>query len=81
MDNKANYVIKIAELRKEKGITQHQLADALGVETATVQNWERSRTGVNMFVVISKLCKILNCKPDDLVEATSKKEWTKKPGD
>lgn len=37
-------MIKIKELRTESGITQKQLAGAIGVKNYTVANWEQGRT-------------------------------------
>lgn len=36
----------IKELRKEKGLTQQQLADDLGVDIRTVRRWECHETKV-----------------------------------
>jgi transcriptional regulator with XRE-family HTH domain len=41
----ATVKLKIAELRKEKGIGQQDLADVLGVSFQSVSKWE---TGVTM---------------------------------
>lgn len=41
----ATFGQRVRELRKEKGLTQTQLADDLGVRYATVSGWER---GINM---------------------------------
>src|SRR5262245_27843447 len=37
---------RLAELRRRCGLTQRQLAKAVGVQLTTVQNWERGRTGL-----------------------------------
>ncbi|MBR8832966.1 MAG: helix-turn-helix transcriptional regulator [Stigonema ocellatum SAG 48.90 = DSM 106950] len=63
-----NYVSKIAKLREEKGLTQRQIAERLGVDVSTVRNWEKSRDGVKMFVRVAKLCELFNCQPVDLFE-------------
>jgi transcriptional regulator with XRE-family HTH domain len=62
------YVSRIAKLREESGLTQRQVAEALGIDVSTVRNWEKSRDGVNMFVRVAKLCKLFDCQPDDLFE-------------
>lgn len=59
----------IEALRQEKGLTQSQLAKAIGVDVSTVRNWEKSREGVKMFARVAKLCKTLDCTIDDLFEA------------
>jgi transcriptional regulator with XRE-family HTH domain len=63
-----NYVSTIARLRKAKGLTQRQVADALDVDVSSVRNWEKSRDGVNMFVRVAKLCRLLDCSAEDLYE-------------
>ena len=59
---------RIAKLREENELTQRQVAESLGVDVSTVRNWEKSRDGVNMFVRVAKLCKLFDCRPDDLFE-------------
>lgn len=63
-----NYVSKIAKLREEKGLTQRQIAERLGVDVSTVRNWEKSRDGVKMFVRVARLCELFDCQPGDLFE-------------
>lgn len=63
-----NYVSKIAKLREEKGLTQRQIAERLGVDVSTVRNWEKSRDGVKMFVRVARLCDLFGCQPKDLFE-------------
>ena len=50
---------KVKQLRKEKGLTQTELAEAVGVTLRTVQNYE----GKNLFPknqdVVNKLCCLL----------------------
>ena len=58
---------KVKQLRKEKGLTQTELAEAVGVTLRTVQNYE----GKNLFPknqdVVNKLCKVLETTPDYLL--------------
>jgi transcriptional regulator with XRE-family HTH domain len=60
-------VSKIAELRRAVGMTQRQLADAVGVTESTVSNWEQGRNALKQLEQFAKLCKVLKCSPDDLV--------------
>ena len=43
---------RIARLRKEKGITQQQLADRIYVADKTISSWESNRTEPNLEVII-----------------------------
>lgn len=36
--------IKVKEMREEKGMTQAQLAQIMGVSTQTIKNWESGKT-------------------------------------
>jgi putative transcriptional regulator len=64
------YVSNIAELRKQKKLTQRQLADLIGVDTSTIRNWERNRGGVETFMRLAKLCEALDCQPRDLFKSS-----------
>ncbi|MHC5729216.1 MAG: helix-turn-helix transcriptional regulator [Nostoc sp.] len=59
---------KVAELRKQKNLTQRQLADLIGVDPSTIRNWERDRDGTKTFAKIDKLCEVLSCRPTDLFD-------------
>lgn len=63
---------KVKQLRKEKGLTQTELAEAVGVTLRTVQNYE----GKNLFPknqdVVNKLCKVLDTTPDYLISDDDK---------
>jgi transcriptional regulator with XRE-family HTH domain len=61
-------ISKVSELRAKAGLTQKQLADMTDTTVVTVSNWERNRTGVEQIVRLAKLCKALNCFPEDLYE-------------
>ena len=57
---------KLAQLRKEKNITQMEIADILGVSYQAVSNWERG----NSMPDISKLpelVEVLGCTIDELL--------------
>ena len=57
---------KIAELRQKTGLTQEELARAIGVGTSTVRGWERNRAFVETIVKVARLCEVLDCEPTDL---------------
>lgn len=62
------YVLKIAELRKQKNLTQKEFADLVGVDISTIRNWEQQRGGIETFVRLANVCNVLECQPDDLFE-------------
>lgn len=58
----------ISRIREQKGLTQRQLADAVGVTETTIANWEHGRSGSEWFVRIHRLCEILGVDPGDLYD-------------
>ena len=53
--------LKLRAKRVEKGFTQGELAEALGVSTATYNRYEKGYTEMTEST-INKLLKILECK-------------------
>jgi len=66
---KGGFVSNIAQLRKDKNMTQRQVAAALDMDISTVRNWEKGREGLKMFVRVAKLCDLFGCDPADLYDA------------
>lgn len=60
----------LLELIEMAGLTQKQVADALGVSAQSVNNWVRGRIKKEPIKLsvqqIKILCKVLNCTLDDL---------------
>ena len=63
----------IAKLRKEKGLTQQQLGDMIGVGYRAVSKWE---TGLTLPDIsnINELCKILGITSDELLKGELNKK-------
>ena len=61
---------KIRELRKEKGITQRQLAEHLNVTVQAVSLWEKDKTDPDL-ANIKLLAKFFNVTTDELLEVDS----------
>ncbi len=57
---------RIAELRKQKNLTQPELADAMGVSFQAVSNWERGNSMPDISK-LSDLAEILGTTVDDLL--------------
>jgi len=65
---KSKPVSRIQILREKTRLTQHELAELLGVTEHTVANWENGRNSLEWIDRVIKLCKIFQCPPDQLVE-------------
>ena len=55
----------IAELRKEKNMTQQELAEKLGVSSKSISRWENGKT-LPDYSLIKDLCKTLNISINEL---------------
>ena len=60
------YGQRIKELRKEKGITQTELAQILNTTQKTISKYERESLDLNTSVIIA-LCKYFNVTSDYLL--------------
>jgi DNA-binding transcriptional regulator YiaG len=64
----AAFVSNIAAHRKRVGMTQRELALALDLTEASVQNWESGRvSGLHIYRIV-RLCELLDCRVQDLLE-------------
>lgn len=65
--------------RKEKELTQRQLADLLGISDKTISKWETGN-GFPDFTLVPQLCQILEINVNELLsgEALSSKEYPEK---
>jgi transcriptional regulator with XRE-family HTH domain len=53
--------------RRNRGLTQDDVAEALGISGQSVSNWERGRSVPTLTIDQMKvLCKILNCTLDEI---------------
>ena len=57
----------IRTLRKEKNMTQQELADKLGVSDKAVSKWENGR-GLPDYSLLSPLCELLEVTPSELIK-------------
>jgi transcriptional regulator with XRE-family HTH domain len=55
----------LAEIRRSRGLTQRQLASAIGVTLTSLQNYERGRNAITARR-LDALALALRCKPIDL---------------
>ncbi|QUY45550.1 helix-turn-helix transcriptional regulator [Acaryochloris marina] len=56
--------------RRTQGLTQDDVAEALGISGQSVSNWERGRSIPTLTIdQIKTLCRILNCTLDDIPNA------------
>ena len=64
---------KISELRKEKGITQEELAERLGVSPQAVSKWENDLSCPDI-MLLPELAKLFDVTIDELFSVTPKKK-------
>ena len=63
----------ISKLRKEKGLTQQDLAEKIGVSNRTIGNWENGRNMPDLSL-FNPLCEILGITVNDLMSGEKVKE-------
>ena len=66
---------RISELRKERQLTQEQLAEKLGVSNRSVSRWENGNTLPEMSILL-QLCKVLDVGITDLITGEQRTEDT-----
>lgn len=70
----------LADRRKELGLTQKDIAEAVGVSEATVSRWESGEIANMRRNRISALAKILHCSTDFVMTGEESTEATIPPG-
>ena len=58
--------ILLGQVRRGRGVTQKQLAEAVGVSLYTVSDWERGRLGRAAFEDVVAAARFLECTVWDL---------------
>lgn len=74
MDN-TEFANRISELRKQKGISQKELGDMLGVSNKAVSKWENGESMPKLSTML-KLAEILDVDGNELIGLESKDEST-----
>ena len=59
--------MRIVAARKKAGLTQAQVAEALGISDAAVNQWEKGKTFPKT-ELLPKLSKLLGCTVDELLK-------------
>ena len=59
--------MRIREIRKERGMTQKELAQVVGVDQSAVAQWETGASGPHRNK-LPKLAKALGCTVDELLK-------------
>jgi transcriptional regulator with XRE-family HTH domain len=68
MNNKKSSVSRIAEFRERAGLTQKELSKLVGVTENTIANWEKGRSGIDWIEKLIRLCKVLDCNLESLID-------------
>lgn len=67
--NDKNFAERIAELRRDKMLSQKELGDMLGVSNKAVSKWERGEAMPQMKTIV-KIAEIFGISPDELLTGT-----------
>lgn len=73
MENSRDLGAKIKQARKEKGISQRELAQLVGLTKSTIQRYESSNITDIKIVVIDAIAKALNVSPEWLIGKSCEK--------
>jgi transcriptional regulator with XRE-family HTH domain len=67
----------LKQLRERKGLTQQEVADALGVKVATYRTWEQGSVNITLENAL-RVSSVIGCTPNDLCDwyATHPREET-----
>ncbi len=57
----------LAKARKEKGFTQKQLAEELGVYQKDISRWEQGKIEPGV-LTLKKICEVMGVSADELLE-------------
>lgn len=66
----------IAKLRTDKGLTQAQLGELLGVENKTISKWEKGTTTPDVMMLIA-LSNVFNVRVEEIVDGEYKAKYRK----
>lgn len=62
--------VTLDSLLKAKGITSKELAEKIGITEANLSILRTGKAKGIQFGTLSKICKVLDCQPGDLLEYT-----------
>lgn len=71
--------MRLEEIRKKRGVTQHELANLMGVRQNTISQWESGKRNPSIPRLV-RLAKIFDCTLDDLCSCDSPAQDAERPG-
>lgn len=63
---KAMVARRVAKVRKQKGLTQHDLAEAMGCTQGLISQYEAGQSNLSLSILID-ICDVLGCSIDYLL--------------
>lgn len=67
-------IIKLKELRTDKDLSQHKLAQMCDMTVPNLQKYEYGKMKSIPFTTLERLCKALNCKPGELIDLQNEED-------